>query len=355
MILYAGLLILVLMGLLLVLDKNINDKQSLNYFRIIIFLLMIISSLRGSSVGNDTSKYIVLFKNIQNLPIDYFTDRYEIGFIYLNKFCGYISSNPQIIIVVSSVIIWLGIYFFIKNNSNNYCFSLFFLITFGFFAFFLSGIRESIAIVICLQSFEYIKEKNLIKSSVIILFASLFHSSALCFLLVYPLFYIKNTHKFNLILLCIGFILYPFYGRIMNLVVTYIPKYSSYVTSIYNDGDIRLASIMNLLVVLSVSIFCIYMKNKIYKSSDIDGYINILLVGALILFLSLQFSLLDRVANYFIIFMIVAIPRLLDLKRYKQFLITIFLIVCFTSYFFVVQTTKPEWNTIYPYSIFTVK
>ena len=54
MILYAGLLILVLMGLLLVLDKNINDKQSLNYFRIIIFLLMIISSLRGSSVGNDT-------------------------------------------------------------------------------------------------------------------------------------------------------------------------------------------------------------------------------------------------------------------------------------------------------------
>ena len=59
MILYAGLLILVLMGLLLVLDKNINDKQSLNYFRIIIFLLMIISSLRGSSVGNDTSKYIV--------------------------------------------------------------------------------------------------------------------------------------------------------------------------------------------------------------------------------------------------------------------------------------------------------
>ena len=44
MILYAGLLILVLMGLLLVLDKNINDKQSLNYFRIIIFLLMIISS-----------------------------------------------------------------------------------------------------------------------------------------------------------------------------------------------------------------------------------------------------------------------------------------------------------------------
>ena len=333
MILYAGLLILVLMGLLLVLDKNINDKQSLNYFRIIIFLLMIISSLRGSSVGNDTSKYIVLFKNIQNLPIDYFTDRYEIGFIYLNKFCGYISSNPQIIIVVS----------------------LFFLITFGFFAFFLSGIRESIAIVICLQSFEYIKEKNLIKSSVIILFASLFHSSALCFLLVYPLFYIKNTHKFNLILLCIGFILYPFYGRIMNLVVTYIPKYSSYVTSIYNDGDIRLASIMNLLVVLSVSIFCIYMKNKIYKSSDIDGYINILLVGALILFLSLQFNLLDRVANYFIIFMIVAIPRLLDLKRYKQFLITIFLIVCFTSYFFVVQTTKPEWNTIYPYSIFTVK
>ena len=77
------------------------------------------------------------------------------------------------------------------------------------------------------------------------------------------------------------------------------------------------------------------MKNKIYKSSDIDGYINILLVGALILFLSLQFNLLDRVANYFIIFMIVAIPRLLDLKRYKQFLITIFLIVCFTSEYYI--------------------
>lgn len=338
-------------------DKNtIKSKSNKIQTFVIGLLFMTLSGFRAEFVGNDTIKYLSLFNTIQHNNTASFLSRYEIGFICFVKLLGKFSANPQILLISSSVIIWGSIIYFVKRNSCNPGLSYFILMAFGFMAFFMSGIRESIAIAICLLTFEYIKDKHLLKFIFAVFIASLFHTSAIIFLAAYPIFHIHFTKRNRLLLIVMGFGALLCLTTIMNQVIKIFPKYATYISSEYNNGIIRVASVINLFIIFCVFYIGIHYRKYINDDINHDGYLNLTFIGAIILLISLKFNLLDRLANYFTIFISIVIPNTICNKRLKNhrnfecITMTLFLL-----YFIFVQIMRPQWNCIYPYSFYWTK
>lgn len=354
MTIYIIFLIVLLASSTIFYNYKINRKYNWLLFKIIIVIIMIFSGLRSSLVGNDTSKYLELYKEISNYDISLFTNRYEIGFVVLNKFLGMHFNNPQAIIIVSSLLIWSLVYVFFKNNSDNPFISTYILFTYGFFAFFVSGIRESIAIAICLFGFKFVKQRKLVKFLLTVMIATLFHLSACLYIPIYWIYNININRKNRTKILVITMIISIFFSKILNLVLTVLPKYGYYLNSDYNNGQIRLATILNILVVMLIYyISVIYVKTEKDEYQKNKGYLNSVFLGLVILLISTQFNLLDRVANYYTVFITIVIPNVLIRNKTKaKSMISLLILVSFLAYFVCIQLIRPEWNSIYPYSFF---
>lgn len=122
MLLYFILVIyILLLGLYLSSGKESDLKQRI-YLYLTFGLLTVLAALRAETVGNDTIEYLRLFENISiTKDLSYFSPRFEIGYVYLNKILSLISYNPQIILIVTSSLIMYGFMRFIKNIQKYQC------------------------------------------------------------------------------------------------------------------------------------------------------------------------------------------------------------------------------------------
>lgn len=364
--LYYGLIISMVVIAFTIYAKHINFTnkkiENILYLAIIFGLLMFFSSFRGENIGNDTKEYLSLFNSLQDVDIKYWLERYEIGYLLLNKFLSIISDNQQIIIIVTSIIILLGYSKYIYKYSNIVWLSTFLFFTLGYFGGSMNTIRQQIAIVIILKSYSYLREEKLIKFIVFVVLASLFHSISIIFIIAYPISKLEVNSKVILNGFIVTVLGYLGFDKIFRIIVHYT-KYKYYLDSIYTNGQIRIASIINAFIIIITLIFtfyvlCMDVKNRYIfnKDKDIKLMTLLLLVSASINIISFKFNLLDRVAQYFSVFMIVYIPNVISkVKDKKKVMIYIWIvIVLFLAYFSLVQIFKPEWNRIYPYKFYWI-
>jgi hypothetical protein len=103
-----------------------------------------------------------------------------------------VSANPRIYLFVVSLFFPIGLYLFLDDSEldiKGILISIVIIFTFGIFDFALSGVRQTIAMSILLFGFRFIKRKKFIPYLICVLFAALFHTSALIGLILY---FIKN-------------------------------------------------------------------------------------------------------------------------------------------------------------------
>lgn len=364
---------ILILGLLLGTSTSKNKKarnQVIIWLTFSVFI--IIASFRSKDIGNDTANYLNLFKDISiSSDLSYFTPRFEIGYVYLNKIVSYFTSHPQIILIVTSLIIMIGFARFIYKYSMIPWLSVYLFFTLGHFGSTLNTIRLNIAIVIILIAYDFLKKRKLLSFIITVFFAFLFHRTAIIFLMAWPLSKLRFNRK-NLTILTIGSILvYFIFPVTMGIVLKIFPVYEYYLDSQYLDGEIRLASILNMLVGMSIILLGYFTKyhhsnheldleylennNKERMSSDDGKQMTLLLiVGTLLTFISFNFNLLGRVGDYFLVFSIVYIPNaIMQVKDKKLKVVLIYIIVVlFFMYSSTIQVFRSEWNIIYPYDFF---
>lgn len=341
---------------------TIQKKKVLVFFSFgVLFLL---SALRSSEVGNDTHNYVDIFNHIEDFDSEDYDGHFEIGYMFLNYLSKNIAESQQTILIVTSIIIFGGYARFILKYSNMVWLSIFLFFTNGFFTFALSGIRQSIAIVILLFSYDFLRSNRFLKFTALVLFASLFHSSAVLFLISYFVTRLRWNLITALSFLFITLFLYFGFDSLLSVVFGLFTVYQYYDGGIY-FGDTRLASILNLLIGCSILLCCILLRS--YKeenyirvnNNDIcvrDNEKMLLLVctSVAIIFVSLKLNLLDRAAMYFNAFSIVLLPNSIKMLQGKKiYLFVIPLIVgAFFCYASIIQIMRPEWNRIYPYTFY---
>jgi hypothetical protein len=356
MILYFSLIAVFIFSAFVMKDnRTISIKLLL--FILTILGIVIITCFRGINIGNDTEKYITLFNSISKGVVWDFIPRYEIGYVYLNKVIFQLLFDEQALLIVTGLITWICVGVFIYKNSKNPSYSLFLILTFGFASFFMSGIRETLAIAFSLIGFFFIQKKKKIPFIVAVLIATLFHITAVAFIFAYPIYHFELKRKQIIVILGATIVGMFLFDRIVSIFISFFPHYSYYLTGIYSTGGVRLASVLNFIFVFFIFITC---RKTCEKYLVIDqnclGITNLIFFGACLLLFSFSFNLLDRLANYYDIFLVVAIPNiLLSYNRgYTQWFIkACFITILFITYFSCVQFFRPEWNRIYPYQFYT--
>ena len=154
--------ILLLLYLLFLSLIFLNKKFNKLVFIILAFTPFVaISGFRSFSVGVDTQQFVNAYSRIINMsPNSFDLLRYEYGFSYFCWLLGKISTNPQILIFITSLFINISVGRFIYKNSDNVYLSVILYLLCNFFFSYMNIMRQAMAIAILLWGYEFIKDKQ---------------------------------------------------------------------------------------------------------------------------------------------------------------------------------------------------
>lgn len=345
--------------------KN-TDKEKLLYIVTSMGLLAFLAMFRSVDVGNDTATYIDLFYKISvSSEIAVFADRYEFGYLLLNKILSYISNNHQILLIITSAYIFFIVGRFIYKHSNMVWLSVFLFFSL-YFDLSMSGIRQMLAIATIVLSYEYIVAKKPFKFILTVLVASLFHTSALAFFAAYPLSKLKLSKKLVIMISLATITGYLFFSFVLDQLLALFPQYSYYLGGTYLDGEFRLGTLAGLLVILTILVVSeICNRRAYYRKRDSGGkHLEIVsmkkredeiqsiftLIGCAIMVISLKGTILSRFGDIYGFFSIIYLPNSIKrLAKDSRILLVLFTILMFFAYSTIVQIYRPEWQSSYPY------
>ncbi len=320
--------------------KFSNAKDRNKYIFISMFVMFVILALRHKNTGTDTATYINAFERFSKYS---FTDIIRIFFNGDQKdptyyFTGWVFSRltkePQLWLAFLSAIFCLVIGILIAKESKAPSLSIVILITLGFFGFSMTGLRQTVAMCILILSYEFIKRKKPIQFILLVLFASLYHNTALVFLIAYPVSHMKlgKYHFFAAIITFVIFILFKnqlrnFLGNILQE-----ERYQGYWAD--EVSTLTLSGFIIQVCIFTYTVF--YYKKAIQNNPDIIVMYNMAFIGLMFQLFSSFIAEFFRISMYFSVFNIILIPEASYCeKRYNirtLFQLALFFVLLFYMY-----------------------
>lgn len=350
--------ILITIGLIYIFDKNkylisIKKRNKFNNFilTLICFIPLILIFTLRENVGTDYYTYENLF---------YSTTKYEKS-LYL-IFNHYIESGWVILMYISSFIsssfvffkLLISILFFgyltklIENEKLNYKLLTTFLVFIVMFFPFMNITRQMLASIILIYSLKKHFEKKYIISFINLFIAFLIHKSALCFGIVFLLYYLykknivlkirgKNIKLFKLIEWAL--ILSPIYViPFISILFVILKKFNIESYFIYNNLNININYVLYTLPIILIYKYCInfYLKDKINKESEHYFIYILFLISILFQSLGSLIMAFERLSIYFFTLIIYLLPNVLkNIKILKEKDIYYLSYIYFSIYFII--------------------
>lgn len=297
--------------------------------------LAVLMAFKGEYVGADTRSYNdMVFAMLEGTF--YSTKSYnrmEIGYKFFLEIISYISDNPQLQYIVYSVFFVISFGYFIKKNVVNSPRFVVLFMGMNLFAFYLTGIRQSIAMMICLFAYEQIKQKKPVKFLLIVGLALLFHKSAVFFLIAYPIAHIQITK--DKIPLYVGMVLvvaagnkvlFDFAGGLFDI------KYG-----IEETGN-GLISVMIMIIITVLSF--VRMKPLLNQNPENMYLLNLNVIHMTFWVLRLFSRTAERPSMFYTVFTIVLVERMiLTVEQPKRRFLASTAAVCFFGALFIYRVT----------------
>ena len=334
--------------------KNINfeekqqEKIIAKFGTIAIFLVL---ALKKYTVGIDIMGYRRAYLNSAYKSwddVDYIY--FEKGYVQLAKFFSKNGVDFQYFMMFIYAFLCIALYFFIKKYSKNVTLSLLIFICFQFFVFAISGVRQTIAMAICMFSYIIFERNNKWKIAIALLLnfsATLFHESAWLFFVVYAIMFVFNGKNISIVwyavLTALSFVLRSF-------VLSFIEKWFEYDQT---ESDIKLGGAFIFLIGISVFMWIVLNFMSDERKNDISernyDFTRILLFSIPI-YIILSGSSLLRASMFLNLFMIPSVPnsiRLLNVKTERIIFNTLLIVFLITLFYF--DTIKPNQLGLWPY------
>ncbi len=182
---YIGLALLVL--ILEYFYRNVPERQKKAVWFLACFIVWFFMAFRDYNIGADTPVYIQHFKTVQRLSWDKIPHHYDkdTGFYFLLKALSIIWSNNTWFLAATAFLALIGVFSFIRRNTARPVLALFFFITLGNFHFILTGMRQAIAMSLCLLALPFAEQKKPLRFAALVILGAMCHKSAYIFLLAY--------------------------------------------------------------------------------------------------------------------------------------------------------------------------
>lgn len=348
---------------------TLKQKYEVNKnLKIVLALLpmFILVGFRGINIGSDTWFYAHVFENIgsqDSLLKAIANSRYEIGFVVLNYIFAKVGFTYNMLQVTITFFICFSIGKFFKRYCVNVWIGSYVFYTLRYMLGPMNTVRMWIAIAILLFSIPYLQKQRPIQFFGIVVMASLFHSTALVFLVLYPLCKVRLTKRKIVLLYIIALVIGAMGTSFFAWLTKSINMYSGYLTSKYFVYDNNVAVFLNLAIDLCLVVFIFYEYRKeldegIEKNTEINSLDNIIKVALLLIvaidIVGLRNTIMNRISAYFGMFLVIAIPSAIKKInfKYNREIIWLGMGGLLALQFLVVMIFRPEWNSVVPYYFF---
>ena len=279
-------------------------------------ILLLLSGFRDVSVGTDTVNYLRSFNNPNS-----WERVNDFIWVYINRFILDSGLSFNYTLLVSSFIFLLMITLTARKLKVNVGLTLFYLTSLFYYFQSFNITRQFISISFVLYAFTFIKDKKLVLFLLFIFIASGFHFSAV---FIIPFYFISTKHQ---------------HPALVILVLASTFFVGGFVSIISLLGKIKLDIIYNSVLVndldlgfsLSRFLLNVYVSYLVLLNKGTSLFINLFIVGVILLNLLAPFGYIGRVAYYFIIVQVVLLPeyQLLENKRLHAASIVYSLVIFF--------------------------
>lgn len=324
--------------------KKEKEKKKLQVSLSFIGLLFLLG-FKAPFVGSDMETYIPAFQGSEpkfSLEPD-FVYGFEVGFLYYMSLIKMITSDVQIYIFISALVILLPISVLIYRYSKNPMLSILIYTSWYLYYFSFSGLRQALAISICALATLFIFKKKIIPFVALVVGASTIHTSALVFIFAFPLYWLKFSSKIKLGVCFIILIILFLFKDIIMLVADFIFRDDRY------TGHIQTTSVGGITIAVVYMIFALF--QVYYDKKGTNSYISILLLISIIQFTGGYSQTIPRVGYYFLPLFALSFPEALSaIKAKTRSIYSWAFVVWFTTFFFLQASSR--YLEVVPYKFF---
>lgn len=331
-----------------------HRRRDLFMVLISVGLWTLLVGLRSQEMGVDLDGYLPSYQAIGKLSFaDIWSLRsflnYEKGYILLNKLLYMISPEPQLLLIVCTLVSVVPVGILIYKKSRKPFFS--FLVYLGLPVMLVpfSALRQGIAVGITVLSWFFVEKKKPVKFIITVLFASFFHRSAIFFLIAYPLCNMRLKGVWQKIWKYGTVILIPVAFLLRNQIYTLLAGLFYEDAPADNNG-----AYMLFIVFTAIYIFCLAINDR--DDDSVNGYLNLFWIACICQSMGGLKSTAQRVGYYFMIYLAVALPNILtppNTKVEKKLLLIMrcLILLIFAGYAIYTLSTA-TWAECNPYSFF---
>lgn len=318
------IVVLILISLfgLIIYQKGANKRKNIQFTVLSMFVIFLAQALRGATIGYDTAAYIRNFRVIrENIYHTSSSASWEPFFILLNRFVGMFTKNPQWLLAACSLIIVVGVGYFIVENTqetDSAFWAVFFFICLDQYFSTMNLLRQSIAMAIAINVYTVLtkdfSKKGMIKSGILIVIAFLFHTSAFVSIVFFLPFIMKQVDRKQIVSVGIAsIVVMSLYSKLLQLFMVIFPQYSKYLNSNHTEGKELGNYFLLLLIIKLVMIAMVFTLDcKSEKNKQIYQVALIIAVSVGMTILQTKIELAMRMGYYYEIFLIIFIPQFVN-------------------------------------------
>ncbi len=345
-------------------DKKLIDSinWALPVFFIILFFML---ALRHEMIGNDTAGYATMFHWYRSLSLHellFQKSEYdsEVLYMLLNWAVGQITEEFQWFLAVSSAIMLLPVFFLYAEGREYSFLKIILFVNMATFITMFSGIRQMLAVSMGVLAFFCARKKKWFWFLVVAALAMGFHTSGVMILAIYPLYHISFRRKHLWLIAPAIALIFIFNEPIFLFLANNV--YGAYIgeTDIITTTETGAYTMLILFVLFTVFSYVLPDEDKMDK--EVLALRNILVFATALQSFSLVHSLAMRMNYYFIIFIPIAMARILPcakdvfkpMAKWAEGAINIFFTVYFLFVLWTGYTTGNSTLHTVPYIPFWV-
>lgn len=311
-------------------------------------LLTLLVALRAVSIGNDTANYRHYFEKFSAMTWSgVLSASIETGFAVLNKLVSLVTDNFQIFLAICAVISIIPICVFYCKESENSFLTIALFMSSSLFIMLFSGVRQSIAIALCVISFQYVKKRKLLPYAVCLALAILIHRSAIVAIPLYFIYHLRIKKVHLLFLIPVIAAVFVFNRPIFNFLLSFLYMFEG---SVQETG----AYTMLLVYAFFLLVSFVFVEDKDMDKDSI-GLRNILIAIVILQLFAPINTLAMRMNYYYIVFFPIIVPKLLhrSSERWRKIAVPMehALTLFFLVYFFIAAPAVNALHT-FPYHFF---
>ena len=323
-------------------SQRVIDLSSVAFFALLI-ILVCFGGLR--TFMNDTATYRDAFEN--KIPgslsginsIDWTLGSNPLFSLYQIVLKTVVSSNGQVFIFISSLIVISSMIMFIRKYAENFGFSIFLFISFTVYAFTLAAMKQTMATALAVWAIPLSLNGKRFRAVILILITMFIHPYVVVY---FALFFLsknvwdKRSVIIIVITLATGFVFTSFVAQAINLISLIGDEYDS---SWFNGNGVN---IIRVLVYWMTPVLSFIFRRQIREQNNqiLNVCVNLSLVSACFMLLA-SFGgaiMLGRLAQYFDILTCVALPMIISCGFNKSMEKTIVLFIVVIGFLFFYYT-----------------